>query len=114
MTLCQIIPDRMAPEPVPAALETLVRALSRAGARSWFGCLVGFLLLWAGVLSAFAAPTVSNVAFSQQNGTRLVDISYDLSGKLGGSVHFLSAIRNRCHVRLLKFRHGEEWSLVPC
>ena len=80
MTLCQIIPDRMAPEPVPAALETLVRALSRAGARSWFGCLVGFLLLWAGVLSAFAAPTVSNVAFSQQNGTRLVDISYDLSG----------------------------------
>ena len=46
------------------------------------GC-VGFGLLWAilyWAIPAFAAPSVSNVKFVQQPGTKLVAVSYDLSG----------------------------------
>ena len=42
--------------------------------------LLGLLALWVGVFGALGAPTVSNVKFAVQNGTKLVDVTYDLAG----------------------------------
>ena len=42
--------------------------------------MLGLLALWVGVFGALGAPTVSNVKFAVQNGTKLVDVTYDLAG----------------------------------
>ena len=49
-----------------------------SGRRNIFLGLLWVILCWA--LPAFAAPSVTNVKFAQQPGTRLVSVSYDLAG----------------------------------
>jgi formylglycine-generating enzyme required for sulfatase activity len=46
----------------------------------WSGVLWLLCLFWCCGFSASAAPSVTNVSFMQQPGTRLVSVSYDLAG----------------------------------
>jgi hypothetical protein len=46
----------------------------------WIGALWLLCLFLCGAFPALAVPSVTNVSFAQQPGTRLVSVSYDLAG----------------------------------
>ena len=62
-----------------ADLRTRIWRMDRLQGRSR-GFVWGLCLFLCGAFPALAAPSVANVSFAQQPGTRLVSVTYDLSG----------------------------------